>query len=92
MRRTKINETDSEKIKTLIMTTLYSRQELVNHFNNKYSLNQVSNFIKKQPDSIKKKIRKENSRGNSIMKKLLKEIFPQYKIEEEFSVGQRLRS
>lgn len=69
----------------------WTPQEIANRFPD-YNPDQIrSHLNKKYPGDLKGKIKKDVSRGNTKMQSLLKEMFPNNKIELEFPIGQKLR-
>ena len=73
------------------MTGEFTYQDILNHLENKFTINQLKYHINKKYPHLKTLIKKEYSRGGSKLEFLLKQIFPATKIHGEYHVGDRLR-
>lgn len=91
MKKAKITTDISKSIEALILTNEFTYQDILNHFNNKFTINQLKYHVNKNYSSIKSFIKKEYSRGGSKLEYLLKQIFPADKIHPEYHVGNKLR-
>lgn len=84
----RITKEDSIRIKIMALAK-YTPQEIALKYP-QYNVDQIRNHINnKYGDEVK--IVKDNSRGNVKLLSFLKEIFPNTKIETEYSIGQSLR-
>lgn len=68
----------------------WTPQEIANEFPD-YHADQIRNHLNRKYDDVKGKIKKDTSRGNSKIKFLLQEIYPNAKVEMEFPIGKKLR-
>lgn len=87
---TRIKPEHSSRIKILGLAG-WTPQEISNEYPD-YHPDQIRNHLNtKYKDEIKGKIQKDVSRGNTKLKHLLKEMFPNAKVETEYAIGKKLR-
>lgn len=86
-----ISEEDSLLIKQLMISGNFTLQDIINHFGNKFSLNQLKYHINKHYREEKKDLKKEYSRGSSKLGFILRELFPADKVHAEYHIGKRMR-
>lgn len=91
MEKAKITTEISKSIQAVLMTGEFTYQDILNHLENKFTINQLKYHINKNYPHLKSLIKKEYSRGGSKLEYLLKQIFPANKIHSEFHVGDKLR-
>lgn len=84
-----ITDQDSQRM-AIMAAAGWTPQEIANRFPD-YHADQIRNHLNKKHSELKGKIKKDSSRGNTKMYALLKEMFPKYKIEQEFPIGKKLR-
>jgi len=87
----RITDKDSVRIKILAATGRYTPQELVSHFESKYTKSQIIYHLKKNAPNLKSQLKRETSSGGVKLKDILAKIFPNIKIEPEYHVGEKLR-
>lgn len=87
---TRIKPEHSSRIKILGLAG-WTPQEISNEYPD-YHPDQIRNHLNtKYKDEVKGKLQKDVSRGNTKLKHLLKEMFPNAKVETEFAIGKKLR-
>ena len=87
----KITIEHSKTIRTLIESNQNSLQDIINYFENRYSLNQIKYHIEKNFKEVKPLLKKEYSRGSNKLIYLLKQIFPSRLVFKEHHIGNKLR-
>lgn len=87
----RINNIDSLRIRTLAATGLYTAQEIASDFEDIYKADQILRHLKTKDPDARKKLKREVSRGAVKLKSILTKIYPDVTIEDEYSVGERLR-
>lgn len=91
MKKLKITTEDSKSIEALLLANQFTYQDIINHLDNRFTINQIKYHINKYYPDLKKNIKKEYSRGGSKLEYLLKQIFPAKKIHAEYHIGKKLR-
>jgi hypothetical protein len=86
-----ISEEDSQLIKQLVMSGNFTLQDIINHFDNKFTINQLKYHINKYYREEKKELKTEYSRGSSKLGFILRELFQADKVHEEYHIGKRMR-
>ena len=86
MAKQKISIDESLVIKGLLETRDFTYQDILNHFEDTYTIAQLKYHIKKHYPSMRGMIKKEYSRGGSKILYLLKQIFPVGKIYPEYLI------
>lgn len=86
-----LTEQDSEKLLILLETELYTCQETVVYFDNKYTANQIKYYIKTRHPEKLSLFQRETSKGGVKLEYILQQLFPDVPIKKEFHVGNKLR-